>query len=476
MPLVSLAFAPVTWLGGPILSYNLIMLLAPVSSAWLMYFLCRRIARAPYHAIIGGYLFGFSAYEMAQDTAAPNLSMTLLVPALLLVVLKRLDGELSRCGIILDGGLLLIAQFYISTEVFAMIFVFGGIAWALGLLYLPDRRPALFRLFWDGLFAGPFVVICVSPFLLTMVRHPGYVNLPALWPYYFTADIVNVVVPTPLNAVGGDLFGFISKHFHKDLQEHGAYIGLPGVIIVYLFARGDAVRPVCRLLVVLFCLFLIASLGPHLTIAGLYTSFVLPWNIFVFLPLIGSALPARFAMFVSLTLSLIVVLWLSDAVTKRDHRLRLALVAAALLALMPPLHPWETAPHARFFQPGVVQAALGAKARLLVLPFAINGPSSFWQEEAGFSFDQTGGYLGFPPAAMQRFPAVQELFNNVQGPDFLTDLREFCQQTATQYVVAGPGTSDSMMAALDRLDWPQRRIDDVTVYSVPASLGGPADR
>jgi hypothetical protein len=476
VPLLSLAAAPITWLGGPILSYNLIMLLAPALSALAMYFLCLRLARAPYQAIIGGYLFGFSSYQMAQDTAAPNLCMTLLLPAILLVVLRRLDGALSRRAVIVAGGLLLVAQFMISTEIFAMIFVFGGMAWALAWSYLPDRRPALFRLFLDGLLAGPLVGLAVSPFLLTMARHSGYVHLPPVWPYYFKADVANVFVPSRLAAVGGDWCGSISRHFNGGIQEQDAYISVPGLVIVWLFARENAARPARRMLVVLFCLLLIASFGPSLSIAGFSPSFALPWALFVALPLIGAALPARFALFVSLTLSMIVVLWLSDAVTTRDRRLRLALTAAALVALLPRFHPWETAPHARFFQPGVVQAALGAKARLLVLPFAINGPSSFWQEEAGFSFDQTGGYLGFPPAAMQRFPAVQELFNNVQGPDFLTDLREFCQQTATQYVVAGPGTSDSMMAALDRLDWPQRRIDDVTVYSVPASLGGPADR
>ena len=279
VPLLSLAAAPITWLGGPILSYNLIMLLAPALSALAMYFLCLRLARAPYQAIIGGYLFGFSSYQMAQDTAAPNLCMTLLLPAILLVVLRRLDGALSRRAVIVAGGLLLVAQFMISTEIFAMIFVFGGMAWALAWSYLPDRRPALFRLFLDGLLAGPLVGLAVSPFLLTMARHSGYVHLPPVWPYYFKADVANVFVPSRLAAVGGDWCGSISRHFNGGIQEQDAYISVPGLVIVWLFARENAARPARRMLVVLFCLLLIASFGPSLSIAGFSPSFALPWAI-----------------------------------------------------------------------------------------------------------------------------------------------------------------------------------------------------
>ncbi len=106
--------------------------------------------------------------------------------------------------------------------------------------------------------------------------------------------------------------------------------------------------------------------------------------------------------------------------------------------------------------------------RFVILPFAINGPSSFWQQENRFGFAQTGGYLGFPPAAMQHYAAVGQLFGNFMGLDFLADFVAFCTGTKTQYVVAGPGTKPGMLAVLNTLDWPAQKIDDVTVFTVPA--------
>lgn len=44
-----------------------------------------------------------------------------------------------------------------------MIFIFGGIAWTLALLYLPERWPALRQHAVDGLLTAPWVLILLSP-------------------------------------------------------------------------------------------------------------------------------------------------------------------------------------------------------------------------------------------------------------------------------------------------------------------------
>jgi len=114
-----------------------------------------------------------------------------------------------------------------------------------------------------------------------------------------------------------------------------------------------------------------------------------------------------------------------------------------------------------------LQAVLGPNPRILILPFSINGPSSFWQQENGFGFTQTGGYLGFPPAPMQKYPAVGEMFGNVMGRNFLQDFSTFCLATHTQYIVVGAGANPAMVSALAALDWQTQKIDDVIVYKVP---------
>jgi hypothetical protein len=111
---------------------------------------------------------------------------------------------------------------------------------------------------------------------------------------------------------------------------------------------------------------------------------------------------------------------------------------------------------------------LGANARLLVLPFSIHGPASFWQAENQFGFLQTGGYLGFPPRSMQSYPAALELFGGVEVRRLTVDLSAFCAATHTQFIVVGPGTPPSLQADIAGLHWPGQKVDDVVIYAVPA--------
>jgi len=481
VPLLGLAGWPLTVV-SPVLTFNLFVLLGPVLAAFMAYLLCLHITRgqeadapapgSPAAAIIGGFLFGFSSYEMAQDTATLNLSFTMFVPALLLIVLLRLENRLSRVSAILLAGLSLICQFLLCIEVFGLIFVLGGISWALALVYLPERRAVLRRLALDGLLTAPPVLIILSPILISMARHADTVNLPAAWPYFYVTDLLNFFIPNRMNLFGGGGFSFISNRFNGGPQEQDGYLGLPLLVLVMLFAREHTCKPAYRLLFVIFLLLLVFSLGPRLWIAGRYTGIVLPWALLVHLPLVKSALPARFGLFVSLCAAMIAALWIAAPAAEPDLRqrnLRLALGGLSCLALLPSLYPWMPVPASRFFEPGRLEAVLGSHARVLVLPFSINGPSSYWQAENHFGFVQTGGYLGFPPKSMQDYPAVFELFGGTEKAGFLSDITNFCAITHTQFIVVGPGTSPVLRADIARLNWPGRNIDDVIVYAVPAS-------
>ncbi|MGP8026933.1 MAG: hypothetical protein ACLPJJ_09525 [Acidocella sp.] len=463
VPLLAVLAMPLTLLAGPVLTYNIYILTAPVCAACFAYLLCHRLTRDFAASLIGGFLFGFSSYEMAQDSAALNLAVTFLVPALLLVALKRLDDELSRPATAALAALLLLAQFLICPEVFAMIFVFGGMAWALAYLHLPARRAGLKRLFIDGLITGPFVALPLAPLFVVMARDYWMINHPVIWPYYFTADLANLVIPSAANLFGG-FFTSISQHFSLSVQEQDAYLGLPLLVLIYLFARGQGREPRGRYLVACFLVLLVCELGPQLWVAGHITPVVLPWMLLVKLPLLGSALSARFTLFTALAAGVIAAYWLA---LPGARRWRLALGGLTCVALLPGPHPWREAPYAAFFQPGRVQAVLGPNPRLLVLPFALHGPSSFWQMENGFGYTQVGGYLGFPPRPAQSFKAVGEMFGGMVGPGFAGDFVTYARAAGAQYVVAGPGTQADLLAAITTLGWPRRQVDDVTIFSVP---------
>jgi len=467
VPLLAFAAAPITFLAGPVVSFNVLVLLAPVLSAWCAYRLCLWLTAAPSSAIIGGLIFGFSTYQIAQ-AATLNLSFTFLLPCLIWVALKRLRAQISRWIFVGLICLILFCEFLISSEIFAMSIVFGSIAWLTAFVMLREERPVLSLLLADGLIAAPILIFLISPFLVAMFSRYPFVHLPALWPYFFVADPFGFVLPPRNNLVGGGYFQAAISDYFGDAQEQDSYIGLPIVMIICAFARTRKQQAYAGFLLAVFLLLLAASLGPRLWVAGHYTNIILPWSVFMYLPLLGGALPVRFALYVSLVASIIVALWVAAS---GNRRWRLGLAVIACVALWPKHQPSMGIPASAFFQPGRVQAVLGVNRRILVLPFGIHGPSSYWQVESHFAFSQTGGALGFPPAAMQIYPAIQALFGGDAAQLKLADFKAFVLVTSTQYIVVGPGTPRILVAMLNQLSWPQRQVDDVTIYTVPAFHG-----
>ena len=464
VPALSFAFAPLTAIAGPVVTYNVLIILSPILCAWFAYLVCLRLTEDLAASLVGGFLFGFSSYEMAQDTAALNLSAVFCVPALLLIILRRLDGSLSRKWTVAFSAILLTIQFYICIEVFATIFVFGGIAWMLSYLYVADHRPVLRRLVVDAMIVAPFVLAAVAPFLIPMSQTYGLVHLPAAWPYYYTADLLNLVIPSHGNLFGAP-FLFLSHHFNGGVQEQDIYLGLPLLLLIWLFAREQFSQPSGRLLMVCFLVFLLCSFGPWLWIGGHFSAIGLPWILAVHLPLLGSALPTRFALFVSLTAAIIAALWIARP-ERRWARLGIGLVCC--VTLLPRPHPWGPLPYSAFFAPGRVEALLGPNPRVLILPFSINGPSSYWQMENHFGFTQIGGYLGFPPEPMQKYGVMAEMVGNNPQPEFVPEFVRFCQAMRTQYIIIGPGANLVLVKAISTLNWSTRKIDDVTVVTVPS--------
>jgi hypothetical protein len=464
VPLLSLLGWPITAVYGPALTYNLLIVTSPVFCAWAAYFLCRHVTRNFAASLIGGFLFGFSTYETSQSFGALNLTIVYLVPLLLLVVLKRLDDELSRPAAVALAAVLLLAQFLICIEIFAMVFVFGGLAWMLALACMPSRRPGLKRLFTDGLITAPFVALPLLPLFISMVPHYALVNHPAAWPYIWVTDLTSIFLPSPLNLFGHP-FHWQNHSISGSSQENGGYLGLPLLVLLALFAWNQGKMPRGRYCGMVFLLCLVCSLGPYLWVAGHFTGIAMPWMVAVHLPLLGSALPARFTMFASLAAAIMAAIWLAEPGYRAG---RLALGLLACIALLPRPHPWQALPEAKFFAPGRVQQVLGPNPRLLLLPFSINGPSSYWQMQNQFGFTQVGGYLGFPPKPAQGYKAVMELFGDKMGLTIKPeDFAAYARGAGAQYVVAGPGEDPAVLAVIATLGWPVRQVDDVTIFTVP---------
>jgi len=449
VPLLAVLMLPATLLGGPVLSFNLLVMLGPVVCAWSAYRLCLRLTGDPPAALIGGFLFGFSPYVLVLARAAPNLADAWFVPLLIWLALARFDGAIGRRRAVALASLIVAGQFLISLEVAATALLFAALAWALAFAWLPDWRPGLRRLLVDALCTAPLLAVLLSPLFLALLAHRHFLQVPWYWAYRFSTDGLSVIGGLP----------FVPPLPAQVPEASPALLAL-----ILLFAWGRRGSPAARWLLAMLVILVLASLGPRLWLGGRMTGAVLPWALVTRLPLLGAALPMRFSLYVALLGAVIAALWIAGG-RYRWFRLGLGLVACAVL--LPGLRPLAPVPQAAFFAPGRIESVLGPRPAVLILPFAGNGAGTFWQQENNFGFTQTGGYLGPPPAAEINDPAVVQLFDNVMDPGFLADFKTFCIASGTQYVVAGPGTPPAELAALARLGWPTRAVDDVTVLTVP---------
>src|SRR5262249_6376627 len=142
---------------GTLASTNLLKLLSPALAAWGAYLVCRRLTGRFWPSVVGGYLFGFSAYIVGQMLYHLNLIMVFPIPLLVYLVIRLVEGSFGRIAFLALASLTLLGLFSISTELFATTAFFGGIAFLIALIAGgKDRLRILEAIAWT---AGAFVIV-----------------------------------------------------------------------------------------------------------------------------------------------------------------------------------------------------------------------------------------------------------------------------------------------------------------------------
>ncbi len=157
--------APITWIFGPVATLNVALTLSPALSALAMFVLLRRWVTWQPAAFFGGLLYGFSPFFLSYLTDAHLMIGAAFVPPLIVACLDELMVRQRRrpiaTGVVL--GLLVVVQFFIGTEVLAIVIVAAVIATALLVIYAGLRhfdvlrthvRPAVVGLCSAGVTAG----------------------------------------------------------------------------------------------------------------------------------------------------------------------------------------------------------------------------------------------------------------------------------------------------------------------------------
>jgi hypothetical protein len=405
VPGLALLFAPVTAVFGPDVSYNVAALLVPAVSAFTAYLLCRHLTRSTFAALVGGYLFGFSSYMLGQEQGHLHMTSVFLVPLIALATIRYLQGELEGRGLAWRLGVLFGLQVWLSTEIVVTAALALLVALALAYPLLPATRTRIRRLWRPLLGAVGIAALVAAPLLYYLVTgfQSGSINTPSV----FDGDLLNFLLPTQFVWAGGSTFLSTSEHFRGNNAEAGAYLGIPTLLIIVLYALRARRSAIVRYLLAVLAAAAILTLGTGLVVKG-RLEFWLPWHAVAGLPVLDNVLPSRFALYTSLAAALIVALWTCS----RRGVLHWVLPLLAVAALVPDLsrayyvlHP-ERWP---FFTDGIYKSCIAKNENVAIFPFGERDSSTLWQAETGFWFRMPEGYLApSPPAAdINHDPLIQ---------------------------------------------------------------------
>jgi hypothetical protein len=447
IPLLSFVAWPLTAIVGPIAAFNVLSLASLPLDAWTAFILCRYICRAWWPSLLGGYIFGFSAYMLGHQSVgggALSLTTVFLVPIAVLLVIRAIAGELAPGRFIAALASLLVAQFLISMEIFATMTAVGGMALFLGWsLASEDIGKRILRTLLPIAGAYATVAAIVSPYLYCLFALGSPREFWSL--HACSADLLNFVVPAPTNLLGAIPFlDRLAAPFSTcGIAEEDAYVGLPLIVLAAAYAWRHWREPTGKVLVDSLIITSVLAMGPLLHFRGA-TLGGMPGKIIAMLPMLNKALPVRFMMYSFLLLAIIVSLWF--AANQYGSAAKIALAAIILASVLPNLSGsyWTRRDDSpAFFTTALHRQYLAPGENVLILPFGIRGSSMLWHAESAMYFRMAGGYTGPLPPEFRNWPIVDAFFSGEYLPDAGAQLSAFMAHHAVNTVLVADNDPDA---------------------------------
>jgi hypothetical protein len=395
--------APLTLTAGPVVAYNIGMILGPVVSGLALVLGLRPYVARWAPRSVAGLLYGFSPFMVAHASVGHlNLVWAVLPPVLLRAVHAVLIRPGRRPWLAGAGlGLALAGQTVLYTQTVAL----GVLALLVTAVVLAVRWPRLIlrRLAPAAAAAGTglavYAALCAYPIAL-LVAGPARPMARIRDPDDAGADAANLLVPTDLTRFRPQPED-LAAHLAGYAGEQGGYLGLT-MIALLLVIVIVVPRPAVRVVGCVGVLLAVLSGGPHLTVLGADLGVRLPWQWLVDLPLVGQAEPVRLQVFVALCAATLVAMWLDHLAghwTGRGPAVALAAAGTiAAVATWLPADAQEAVPAdvPAFFRTAATR--LDPHDVVATFPrisgvWAGGAEPLLWQAAAGLAYRTTGGYF-----------------------------------------------------------------------------------
>jgi hypothetical protein len=481
IPLAGVVAAPLTLTSGPVATFNILCLLSLPLNAYCAFILCRYLTRNYWASLMGGYIFGFSAFMLGR-LAFGHLPLLLAfpVPLIVYVAARRFAEQIAERTFVLVLTLLLVTQFLLFIEIFATMTMLGGLAlclgWSLGTMDVRRRTAALIK---PIVYSYGIAALLVSPYLYYFYFFNFGLLGKSLWiPSVYSTDLLNFVVPTQANELGKISFlKSISTSFTGSIDDNGSCLTLPLVALSACYAYRHWRKPMGKFLIWCLIVVVVLTLGPVLHVAGHAFPVPLPWSLFVKLPVLNQALPVRLSMYAFLVLALIVSLWLATARVKPTFKI--AFVAAVMIFNAPNLSAAFWVRPARtpaFFRDNLYRQYLRKGETVVILPYADHGYGALWQAQTHMYFNMAEGQLSAWPDYFLKWPIVESFRIQSYVPDASGQLKVFLASHDVNSVIVADGDLAQWQSLLSTLGVAPIRAGDVSLYRLKDDRAHDADR
>ncbi len=429
LPGLSLLALPVTATAGVVASYNTWIILSFALTAWTMYILCYHLTRQIWASLVGGYLFGFSGYMLAQGAGHIHLIVLFPLPLVIYLSVLRYEGRISRRLFLALTPLPLLLLFLVSVEEFALIAIFAYLAMGLYFLLDAEQRRRTLKLAIETTVAFLITALVLTPYLYYMAI--GYTTGEVHALFVYSGDTLGFFIPTRV-------FFPLYKYFHAvplaggNQAERDTYLGLPLALLMIMFAFRRWDKPIGKLLTIMGLMSVAFTLGPDIFVAKVQT-IPSPMRLVFRLPLIQKSLPIRYAMFVDLVGAFMATLWLAQNV--RRMALKVAFGLALTVMLIPNLQLgvfFTPVTIPTFFSTTMYQQYIKPNDTVLMLPLGFNRTDLLWQQATDYYFNLSSGYGGFTPPPQNVSP-VELLFTTFEGQKTISQTHTAAAANAYQY-------------------------------------------
>jgi hypothetical protein len=424
--LAGLMALPVSLVAGPVVAYNLSLVLQLALAAFFGRLVCLRVCRNEAASFVGGLVFGFSSFQLAQ--ALGHLSLVTAFPLpLFILALDRIFSAQNppwKMGVPLGLALLLAAFAHYNYVVLCLLFALFWLAIDLELSLRSERLAFITRV-WKPLAAGAVTFLAgFSPLLWMMVGRRADIPLSRGMNHLdtFSADVLGFLIPSWNHILLGHFARRMSLRVFLAGYEGTVYVGVVVLVLAALgFWKGRASgKPWALRALLLVLIFYFLSLGPKLRLLGHPLDIPGPAALFYLLPFAKfMSAPARFDAAVALCLAVLCAFgteFVLEQTPLRGHRyLSVSLIAVLLIcdALTIPFPRSSIANPGEAYTSRSVTNALPGAAPVCQLPPSLQHGTvlafplvtspyclkSMWMQVSdGGRFDLLDGYLSYAPA------------------------------------------------------------------------------